>query len=194
LLQDQVIPSYYRRGDMGYSAEWLRMAKRSIATLLPRYSSTRMVSEYLAKFYLPATRQGRRYGESDFEAARRLAEWKAHVRSSWPKVGVRRLDTPKKRIAFGDNVRFEVGVNLNGLKPEDVRVEFLISKQLSRENEVPPACHQFQSEGVHTEKGEHRFVLELSPEHCGKLGYRIRLYPHHQLLTHPFEMGMMRWL
>jgi starch phosphorylase len=194
LLQDQVIPLYYRRGDMGYSVEWLRMAKRSIATLLPRYSSTRMVSEYLAKFYLPATRQGRRYGESDFEAARRLAEWKAHVRSSWPKVGVRRLDTPKKRIAFGDNVRFEVGVNLNGLKPEDVRVEFLIAKQISRENEVPPACHQFQSEGVHTDKGEHRFVLELSPEHCGKLGYRIRLYPHHQLLTHQFEMGMMRWL
>jgi len=194
LLQDQVIPMYYRRGDMGYSAEWLRMAKRSIATLLPRFSSTRMVSDYLAKFYLPATRQGRRYGESNFEAARRLAEWKRHVRSSWPKVGMRRLDAPKKRVAFGDNVRFEVGVNLDGLKPENVRVELLIAKQISRDNEAQATCYQFQSEGVRTEKGEHRFVLELSPEHCGKLGYRIRLYPHHELLTHPFEMGMMRWL
>jgi starch phosphorylase len=194
LLQDQVIPLYYRRGDMGYSAEWLRMAKRSIATLLPRFSSTRMVSEYLAKFYLPATRQGRRYADSNFEAARRLAEWKRHVRSSWPKVGMRRLDAPKKRVAFGDNVRFEVGVDLDGLKPEDVKVELLIAKQLSRDNEAQATCYQFQSEGVRTEKGEHRFVLELSPEHCGKLGYRIRLYPHHELLTHPFEMGMMRWL
>ncbi len=194
LLQDHVIPMYYRRGDMGYSAEWLRMAKRSIATLLPRFSSTRMVSEYLAKFYLPATRQGRRYGESNFEAARQLAEWKRHVRSSWPKVGMRRLDAPKKRVAFGDNVRFEVGVDLDGLKPEDVKVELLIANQLSRDNEAQATRYQFQSEGVRTEKGEHRFVLELSPEHCGKLGYRIRLYPHHELLTHPFEMGMMRWL
>jgi starch phosphorylase len=47
---------------------------------------------------------------------------------------------------------------------------------------------------VRTEKGEHRFVLELSPEYCGKLGYRMRMYPHHERLTHPFEMGMMRWL
>jgi starch phosphorylase len=39
-----------------------------------------MVSEYLSKFYLPATRQGRRYAESDFEPARRLALWKQHVR------------------------------------------------------------------------------------------------------------------
>src|SRR6266850_1610730 len=194
LLQDQVIPLYYRRGDMGYSAEWLHMAKRSIATLLPRFSSTRMVSEYLAKFYLPATRQGRRYGESDFEAARRLAEWKKHVRSSWRKAGIRRLDLPKKRIPFGDNVRFEVGVDLDGLKPEDVRVELLVANQISRDNGRQATCYQFQSEGVRTEKGEHRFVLELSPEHCGKLGYRIRMYPHHELLTHPFEMGMMRWL
>jgi starch phosphorylase len=194
LLQDQVIPLYYRRGDMGYSAEWLRMAKRSIATLLPRFSSTRMVSEYLAKFYLPATRQGRRYAESNFEAARLLAEWKKHVSGSWRKVGMRRLDVPKKRIPFGDNVRFEVGVDLDGLKPEDVRVELLVAKQMSRDNEVQPTCYQFQSEGVRTEKGEHRFVLELSPEYCGKLGYRMRMYPHHERLTHPFEMGMMRWL
>ena len=45
-----------------------------------------------------------------------------------------------------------------------------------------------------TEQGEHRFVLQITPEMCGKLDYRIRVYPWHELLTHPFEMGMMRWL
>jgi len=58
LLQDHVIPTYYRRGDMGYSADWIRMAKHSIASILPRFSSTRMVNEYLAKFYLPANPAG----------------------------------------------------------------------------------------------------------------------------------------
>ena len=61
LLQDSVIPTYYRRSEMGYSPDWIRLAKHSIATLLPRFSSTRMVGEYLGKFYLPATRQGRRF-------------------------------------------------------------------------------------------------------------------------------------
>ena len=73
LLQDQVVPLYYKRGDMGYSPQWVRMAKHSIASLLPRFNSTRMVSEYLAKFYLPASRQGRRYAESGFENAKKLA-------------------------------------------------------------------------------------------------------------------------
>ena len=91
-------------------------------------------------------------------------------------------------------MRLEIGVDLDGLQPQDVIVELLLAKQISRDNDAQASCHRFESEGVRTEKGEHRFVLELSPEHCGKLGYRIRMYPHHELLTHPFEMGMMLWL
>ncbi|MEO8004412.1 MAG: alpha-glucan family phosphorylase [Betaproteobacteria bacterium] len=194
LLQDQVVPTYYRRGEMGYSAEWVRMAKQSIASVLPRFSSTRMVTEYLTRFYLPATRQGRRYAESDFEPARRLALWKQRVREIWPKVSLRRLDTPTKRIAFGDNVRFEVAALLGGLAPEDVAIELLIGKQTGRENGGHPKAYRFESEGTQTEQGEQRFALELSPELCGKLEYRIRVYPQHDLLTQPFELGMMRWL
>jgi starch phosphorylase len=193
LLQDHVVPTYYRRGEAGYSAEWIRMAKRSIASILPRFSSTRMVNEYLAKFYLPATRQGRRYAESDFEPARRLAQWKEHVRETWPGVALRRLDVPAKRIAFGDAMRLEVAVRLDGLGAEDVALELLMSKRTDEEDGAAKS-YRFEAEGAQTAQGEQRFVLELNPELCGKLEYRIRLYPQHELLTHPFEMGMMRWL
>ena len=194
LLQDHVVPTYYRRGEMGYSAEWIRMAKRSIASILPRFSSNRMVNEYLAKFYLPATRQGRRYAESDFEPARRLALWKQHMREVWPKVTLRRLDAPKKSIAFGNGLQLEVAVFLNGLRPEDVALELLIAKQTGHEGEGHAKSYRFESAGTQTDQGEQRFALELSPQMCGKLEYRIRLYPQHELLTHPFELGMMRWL
>ncbi len=194
LLQDHVVPTYYRRGEMGYSAEWIRMAKRSIASILPRFSTHRMVNEYLAKFYLPATRQGRRYAESDFEPARRLALWKQRMREVWPKVTLRRLDAPKKSIAFGNGLHIEVAVFLNGLRPEDVALELLIAKQTGHDGEGHAKSYRFESAGTQTDQGEQCFALELNPQMCGKLEYRIRLYPQHELLTHPFELGMMRWL
>ena len=61
LLQDHVIPTYYRTGPMGYSPEWVAMAKRSIATIAPRFNVIRMVSQYVAKFYAPAARNGRQF-------------------------------------------------------------------------------------------------------------------------------------
>ena len=45
----------------GFSPEWMQMAKRSMTTLLPRFSAARMVDEYVESFYRPAARQGARY-------------------------------------------------------------------------------------------------------------------------------------
>ncbi|HEX4985226.1 MAG TPA: alpha-glucan family phosphorylase [Burkholderiales bacterium] len=193
LLQDQVIPVYYRRCEMGYSPDWIRMAKRSIATILPRFSSTRMVNEYLSRFYLPASRQGRRFAEAGFEPARRLAQWKNRVAQVWPGVTMRRLDVPVRRIAFGDGVQVEIAVRLAGLVPEDVAVELLLSRHANPEEGQPKAL-RFEPDGTRTPEGEQRFMLRLAPGMCGKLEYRIRLYPRHELLTHPFELGLMRWL
>ena len=44
------------------------------------------------------------------------------------------------------------------------------------------------------ERQPQKIRLELSPELSGKLELRIRAYPHHPALSHPFEMGLMKWL
>ena len=80
------------------------MAKRSMASLLPQFNATRMLNEYVTKFYVPASAQGRRYAEKNFDGAKKVAAWKARVRAAWPGVTARRLDTPRRRIQFGDSI------------------------------------------------------------------------------------------
>src|SRR3954465_10867302 len=58
ILLHQVIPLYYRRrtdengtaAPVAYSAQWIHMAKRSMASLLPAYDASRMLGEYVSKF------------------------------------------------------------------------------------------------------------------------------------------------
>lgn len=195
LLQDRVIPTYYERGKMGFSPEWVKLAKRSIVSLLPRFNTSRMMGEYVAKFYVPASQQASRYSKNHFEPARTSAAWKQRVREAWPGVLLRRLDVPKKNIAFGEDVRFEVGVQLNGLRPEDIVVELLLSsvaKELDDRRTL--TRHVFVFDGAVNAAGEHQYVLKLTPDLCGKLECRIRAYPHHTLQTHPFELGLMIWV
>ena len=192
ILQDQVIPLYYSRGPMGYSPDWLRMAKRSIATILPQYNSARMVTEYLRKFYLPASQQGRRYADNGFALAKDMAAWKARVRRSWPSITIRRLDEAKRRIQFGEAVRMEIAMQLDGLSPDDVVVELVMRDHPRRKSELEQL--RFTHDGTRTDRGECRFVLELQPDLCGRLDYRIRAYPYHAMLTHPFELGLMIWV
>jgi starch phosphorylase len=99
LLQDQVIPMYYRRNELGISSEWVRMAKRSITTLLPRFNSTRMVMEYVNKFYGPASRQWRRYSEGGFAAAQGVPPGRAKVRQAWSGVACAGWTSPRSASA-----------------------------------------------------------------------------------------------
>jgi starch phosphorylase len=193
ILQDKVIPQYYARGAMGYSPDWVHMAKRSIATITPRFNSMRMVGEYLNKFYAPADHQWRRKSADNFAAARTLANWKQKVQQAWPKVSLRRIDNPLKRIPYGGSLRFEVAVQLDGLAPDDVAVEMLMSRPSSNAKSKPPRSIFLEYQGA-GQNGESIYAVELTPEVCGKINYRLRAYPHHELLTHPFEMGMMLWL
>jgi starch phosphorylase len=193
ILQDQVIPLYYARGPQGYSPGWIEVAKRSMGSILPRFNAARMLHEYVAKLYLPAAQQGRRYAADGFGAAKTMAEWKSRVRAAWPKVSLRRLDAPRKRIQFGERVRVEVAMNLDGLAPADVAVELILSRG-ALEPRGAPMSHAFAPDGTRTEGGEHRYVLDLAPELCGRLDYRIRAYPRHDLLAHPFELGLMLWI
>jgi len=188
------VPLYYNIGPAGYSPGWMAMAKHSMASILPHFNSTRMLGEYLAKSYQPAAQQWRRYSQSDYAGARAVASWKTKVRAAWQNIALRRIDAPRRRIPFGENLRLEVAVNLNGLIPDDVVVQLLFGRPGDGDQSQKAQSYDFKDEGRIAGGTEHLYALEFRPEVCGKIEYRVRIYRYHELLTHRFEMGMMTWL
>ncbi len=193
ILQDQVLPLYYARDENGRSVEWIRMAKRSVATLLPRFNATRMLGEYLHKFYQPASQQGRRYTASGQSTATALAAWKARIREAWPHVAIRSNDAAPARMAYGVTTRLEVMANLAGLRPEEVVIELLLERPARGEGQPDRQSARFSVDDQSGGDGSWRYTLDLAPELCGRLEYLIRGYPYHEMLTHRFELGLMTW-
>ena len=104
-----------------------------------------------------------------------------------------RVDMPERRLKFGGAIHLELAVQLNGLHPDDVTVEALFGRPgrnggIGRVRHYPLTC---VGQGEH---GAMRYTLELTPELCGKLEYRIRAFPTHASLIHPLETGLMIWL
>jgi starch phosphorylase len=164
-----------------------------MASVLPRYNAERMLNEYVAKLYAPAAARGREYRANGWSGAREVAVWKQRVNAAWPAVRLRRVDAPANRIVFGDRIRIEVAAELDGLSPSDVVVELLMQPSRRDEEDAPVQRLQFAALERGTD-GEQRYALDLAPEFCGKLDYRIRAYPYHPKLTRPFELGLMLWV
>jgi starch phosphorylase len=53
-LENEIAPRFYARDADGVPHAWVRLMKNSIQTLAPRFSTCRMVKEYVTKYYVPA--------------------------------------------------------------------------------------------------------------------------------------------
>ena len=59
ILQDKIIPLYYKPSDDGVPHDWVKVMKQAIKSNAARFSARRMVKEYVQKFYVKALRNFR---------------------------------------------------------------------------------------------------------------------------------------
>jgi starch phosphorylase len=190
ILEHQVAPLYYGADGTGYAPEWIRIAKNSMKTLIPRYNSSRMVMDYVRDFYGPASRQGQRLGADGAAAAKRLAAWKLRVREAWPGVRLRVTESPPTALEHGEGLLLKALADLNGLAPADVTVECLLattdaSGKTTTERIVPLEAGEMTGAGV-------QFSAEIEPL-SGLQHLRLRIRPANTLQAHPLELGLMVW-
>jgi starch phosphorylase len=53
-LENEIVPLYYARDANGVPRGWVRQMKNAIKTLAPRFSTMRMLKEYVTRYYVPA--------------------------------------------------------------------------------------------------------------------------------------------
>jgi starch phosphorylase len=54
ILETETVPEYYERDAAGIPVRWVERMRRSIASTLWQFSTTRMLHEYTERLYLPA--------------------------------------------------------------------------------------------------------------------------------------------
>lgn len=192
LLEYEIIPMYFDQGNQGYSSRWVKMSKASMKSCIPRFNSQRMVVDYVTRFYARARKQSKRFAKDNAKPARDLAQWKNKIRQHWSQVSIERIDTANEQIQNGDSLPIRIRANLDGLTPEDIMLECLVGT--IRDSGKFNVKENYTFQYVGNEEDKHIFELDLKPHSPGLNHYKIRIYPYHKLLSHPFELGFMLWV
>ncbi|OZB03930.1 MAG: hypothetical protein B7X58_15140 [Marinobacter sp. 34-60-7] len=130
---------------------------------------------------------------NDGRLARELADWKHRVRQAWEGVRVDVHGCVEESCNWDGTVTLGVQVCLNGLVPEDIRVESLVTAVCTgTHDETGPDRVLLKPTG--SQDGDTLYTTALSPPYPGLQTIRIRLYPHHEALTHTLELGCMLWV
>jgi starch phosphorylase len=198
LIEEEVVPLYYARNASGVSPEWVRRCKRAMASVVPRFNMRRAVSNYATGLYGPAAQQGARLLGDGGAGANSLAAWKKRVRA---KV------SDAQRTGAQGTLTLRATLQLGLLAPADLRVEFKARRLLPESSHEPaPLCSfghgipegQWRAElvpvGNVAADGTAEFEVAAQPPGTGQYQLQVRVYPWHELLSHPLEMGLMKTL
>jgi starch phosphorylase len=193
LLEQEVVPTFYRRGFDGLPREWIGMMKRAIRAHGPVFNTNRMLVSYWQRCYQPAATRLQEFRAERAERGKALAAWKHKVGQAWRAVAVESLDHEQREaIPSGQGLTVSAVARLDGLEPADVTVQ-LYYGHLSNTGAIegPQALTMEQAEDLGG--GRVRYRGSIPCASSGEHGYTVRILPRHADLVHPFEMHLIRW-
>jgi starch phosphorylase len=185
LLEQQVVPEFYDRDADGIPGAWVARIRASLSRLTPRFSSNRMLADYLERLYLPATASYRRRIADDLHVASELRQWLRELRREWAEIHWGNLDVE----ASGDRLLFRVQVYLGAIRPESVAVELYAEP---RADAAPERYAMRRDQPLAGAAGGWRYVAEV-PAGRPAAEYTPRLVPSHPEAMVPSEAPQIRW-
>jgi starch phosphorylase len=185
LLERQVIPEFYDRDADGIPRAWVARIRASLARLTPRFSSNRMLAEYLDRLYLPATESYRRRADQNLKVARELRRWMHDLHHHWAGIHWGHPDV----VTSGGRHRFSVPVYLAEIHPDSVSVELYAEPRAGNAIERHPLRRDRALTGA---AGGFLYVGDC-PAVRPSDDYTPRVVPAHPEVAVPLEARFIAW-
>ena len=194
LLENEIIPMYYKKNKKGYSEKWIQVIKNSIATIAPHYTMKRQLDDYFDKFY---NRQAKRSAEllaNNNELARKISLWKEAVAERWDGIHVVSKETSFLENGGETGMKYKITYVIDEQGLDDavgLELVSLNNEQSDSEREVY-STHQFKM--VKREGNLFTFEAEIEPSNAGTYRSCVRMYPKNDLLPHRQDFAYVKWL
>ncbi|MEB3196870.1 MAG: alpha-glucan family phosphorylase [Candidatus Sericytochromatia bacterium] len=190
-LENEIVPLFYDRDADGIPHGWLARVKDAIATLTPRYSTHRMVQDYVRNLYIPAIDHGARLAGDSFATAKHFADWKTGIGFHWHQVHVEVQPLELEKVQVGEPIDLSARVKGGGIGAQYLSVQLYQGREqggaVTDVRVVPMSLCETAADGSMVFKGA------FSPERGGSYIYGVRVLPSHPGMLHPQELGLVRW-
>jgi len=196
LLEGEIIPTYHDRNAQGVPLAWVERMKASMSSIIPRFSSRRMVTNYADMFYEPAMQDAVALRDANYRPLFALADVAEDIRTHWQAIAmesVRFSGLGADEIVVGTNVSAELTLHHPGLDARELEVEAVVTFGRRKNDQSARFVVPFESEGTEnrsTWRGA--FAVRASGGH--ELRFRVR--PRDRSPLRPAALGMhiQKWL
>ncbi|MBB3187997.1 alpha-glucan family phosphorylase [Microbacter margulisiae] len=196
LLENEIIPLYFAKNSKGYSPEWIEYIKNSIAKIAPRFTTKRMLDDYLDRFYFKLSTRHERMIADNFKKAKELVAWKEKMAASWDNIELRELNIPESLYTDSTvNSKHLINTVLD-VKTADCKnigIELVVTYHDDQKNE-DHILDTAEFDLVKVDGTQLTFQLEYRLTKAGAFRYGFRMFPKNEELPHRQDFNFVRWL
>ena len=193
MLENEIIPLYFAKNSKGYSPKWVQYVKNSIGHIAPHFTMTRMIDDYIDRFYTKEGKRSTALAADNFALAHEIADWKAKVAQAWDGIKVLNIEDSEgsSTITSTGSVHHAlVTLDTNGLG-SNIGVECVVFK-------AEDGGEQFWSASdmqiIKEEGSVLTYELNHQMQNPGVFRFAYRIYPKNAALPHRQDFAWVRWI
>jgi len=195
MLENEIVPLYFAKNTKGYSPEWIQYIKNSIALISPRYTTKRMIDDYIQKFYTKLATRSTMIKANDFEKAKELAVWKHKIAAGWDAIEVETVEIPEKLIhnpEVAENYELKVVLDTKDLNDKGIGVELVVT--YTDENNKTMLADVEELQLIKATGSKLIYGLSYKLNRAGSFKYAFRMFPKNEDLPHRMDFCFVRWI
>ena len=196
LLETDIIPMYYNKNKKGYSEDWIKVIKNSIATIAPHYTMKRQLDDYYDKFYIKQAARFKKLSANNNQLAKDIALWKETVAERWDAINIVSKENSTNVFENGveTGVRYTVKVVVDEQGLDDaIGLELVTLKpETDPSDREVYSVHEFKMVGH--EGNLYTFEVTIEPDRAGAYRAAVRMFPKNKELPHRQDFCYVKWL
>ncbi len=193
-LENKIIPAYYNQDKDGISKEWMSYMKNSIKSTGGKYSTARMVCDYVNELYMPLANLRKEYF-LDLENVAEFTDWKKKAKANWANIQiVQDRNVDNARLVAGTQITVNCELYLPNIEEENADMQVYFGQFLN--NGTVRNVYTVTMNKISENKAEHKYTYEatLDLKTGGNFGYTFRVMPKHKMLVDSENLDLVKWI
>lgn len=192
MLENEIVPMFYDCSDDGIPHRWVKCIKKSIAEIVPMFTTKRMIDDYKDRFYGKLYKRSTELAENDYAKVFEIANWKEKAARAWNFTEVLKIDFHTTEFENPQDAYGEITLNLNRLSPNDIGIEAIAVSKKQDGSIVIDEKMPFKLKECNGKIAV--FRIEGAPHKTGIYNYSIRAYAKNDLLPYKQDSKLIMWI
>jgi starch phosphorylase len=194
ILENKIIPTYYEVDKAGIPVEWVKIMKNSIMSTGGKYSTSRMLVDYVKDLYIPLCNLTNKY-YSKLESVTDYNRVKDEMYLNWEDIEIVQANNLDNiAIDAGNHIKVACSVKLPNINVENVEAQSYYGRIMDNGTIENIGIVSMDLVERDDEKREYQFEAKIELKTGGNYGYTFRVMPKHEMLLDSANLNLIKWI